>query len=261
MAKKTDVITSEVSQSKEGSYKTVKYGKRASRRNYSKVRTEVDLPDLIEIQTASYAKFVDEGLRELFKDISPITNESGTLEINFGEHRFEEPKCDIVEAKQRDINFSRALKVMVRLTNADKDGEQIEKELFMGDFPYMTPVGTFVVNGAERVIISQIVRSSGVYFSKELDKKLGVYRYSGQVIPTRGAWIEYETASKDIWFAKLDRSKKIPVSTFLRSIGLSADEDITNLLGESDYLNASFEKDTTNNSEDAAIEIYAKLRN
>ncbi|MFI3252198.1 MAG: DNA-directed RNA polymerase subunit beta [bacterium] len=241
-------------------YKVVRYGKKAFRRNYSKVRTEIELPDLIEIQTESYAKFVDEGLSELFRDISPIQNESGSLKLYFGEHKFEEAKCDIVEAKQRDINYSRALKVKVKLENEANDGEVIEKELFMGDFPYMTEVGTFVVNGAERVIISQIVRSSGVYYSKELDKKTGIYNYSGQVIPTRGAWVEYETASKGVWFAKLDRSKKIPVTTFLRAIGLSSNEEIIDLFGDSPFLQASFDKDTARDSKEAAIEVYAKLR-
>ncbi len=253
-------MKSETVVERKDTYKVVRYGKKAFRRNYSKVRTEVELPDLIEIQTESYAKFVDQGLKDLFRDISPIQNESGTLKLFFGEHKFEDPKCDIVESKQRDINYSRALKVKVKLENENKDGEVIERELFMGDFPYMTPVGTFVVNGAERVIISQIVRSSGVYYKNELDKKTGIYNYSGQVIPTRGAWVEFETASKGVWYAKLDRSKKIPVTTLLRSLGLSTNEEIISLFGDSTFLQASFEKDTSQCSDDAAIEVYAKLR-
>ena len=230
-------------------YKNVKYGKKAVRRNYSKIRTEVELPDLLEIQTASFKQFVNEGLAELFRDQSPITNENGDLSLYFGEHYFEQPKYDIVESKLRDINYSRPLKVKVllKINYEDEMGEEqeelIEKEIFMGDFPFMTPSGTFVINGAERVIISQIVRSSGVYYSKELDKKTGLSRFSGQVIPTRGAWIEFEAGSKDIWYAKLDRSKKIPVTTFIRSMGIAKDSEIRSLFGKSTFLEAALERE------------------
>ena len=230
-------------------YKIVNYGKKAVRRNYSKIRTEVELPDLLEIQTASFQKFVTEDLAELFRDVSPITNENGDLNLYFGEHYFDAPKYDIVQSKLRDINYSRALKVKVLLKinykneQGEAQEELIEKEIFMGDFPFMTPAGTFIINGAERVIISQIIRSSGVYYSQELDKKTGSTRFSGQVIPTRGAWIEFETGSKDIWYAKFDRSKKIPVSTFIRSMGIAKDRDIFKLFGESVYLKAAMERE------------------
>lgn len=242
------------------SYKNVNYGKKSVRRNYSKVRTDVALPNLIEIQTKSFDWFVTEGLKELFRDVSPIKSYDGNnLEIYFGDFCFEDPKFDVVDCKLRDINYSRPLKVKVRLNN-NVTGEQKEKELFMGDVPYMTPVGTFIINGAERVVISQIVRSAGVYYANEIDKKSGQVKYTGQVIPTRGAWIEYETGSRDVWYGKLDRSKKIPITTLLRAFGLSSNEQITALYGESPYMTATFEKDTSTNSEDAAVEVYAKLR-
>ena len=230
-------------------YKIVNYGKKAVRRNYSKIRTEVELPDLLEIQTASFQKFITEDLAELFKDVSPITNENGDLNLYFGEHYFEAPKYDIVQSKLRDINYSRALKVKVllKINYKNEQGEDqeelIEKEIFMGDFPFMTPAGTFIINGAERVIISQIIRSSGGYYSQELDKKTGLTRFSGQVIPTRGAWIEFETGSKDIWYAKFDRSKKIPVTTFIRSMGIAKNKDIYDLFGKSTFLEAAMERE------------------
>ncbi len=240
-------------------YKNVNYGKKSVRRNYSKIRTEVDLPGLIEIQTKSFDWFVEQGLKEVFEDASPITSFNQDLKLYFGDYHFEDSKFNIVDSKLRDINYSRPLKVNVRLENA-QTGEVLEQELFMGDIPYMTPVGTFIINGAERVIISQIVRSSGVYYAKEIDKKTGDIRFSGTVIPTRGAWIEYEAGSKDVWYGKLDRSKKIPLTTVLRAYGLSTNEQITNLFGENEHLTATFEKDITTNSEEAAIEVYSKLR-
>ncbi len=240
------------------SYKVVKYGKKAERRNFSRIKTDVELPGLIDIQTTSFEHFVDEGLRDLFKDVSPISDFTGNLKIYFGDHYFEKPKYSIAEAKLRDTNFARPLKVKVKLENKNT-GEVIEQPLFMGDIPYMTPVGTFVINGAERVVVSQIVRSSGVYFTRELDKKTGLYKLSGQVIPTRGAWIEYETGLKDIWYGKLDRSKKIPITVLLKAFGLPGNK-ILNLFGKYDILKNTLEKDTIESCEEAAIEVYAKLR-
>ena len=198
--------------------KIVNYGKKSTRRNYSRVRTSVDLPDLIEIQTKSFDWFVEQGLKEVFEDASPITSFNGDLKLSFLDYRFEDPKYNVVESKLRKINYSRPLKVKVMLEHT-QTGDLFEHEMFMGDIPYMTPVGTFVINGAERVVISQIIRSSGVYFDKEIDKKTGDIKFSGQVIPTRGAWIEYEAGSKDVWYGKLDRSKKIPLTTVLRAYG------------------------------------------
>ena len=243
-------------------YKIVKYGRKQVRRNYSKVKFNIELPDLIEIQTKSFEEFVQKGLREVFDEVSPIKNQNGTMELYFDDYHFEEPKMGITESKLHGINYSRALKVNVRIKRPDGSIYGPE-EIFMGDIQYMTPVGTFVVNGAERVIVSQIVRSAGAYFSKELDKKLGESKFTGQVMPTRGAWIEFETGSKDVWYAKLDRSKKIPMTTFLRTFGLSTNEEITQLFfdGEApDSLLATFEKDSTIDSGSAAVEVYSKLR-
>lgn len=241
------------------SYKNVNYGKKSVRRSYSKVRTDVDLPNLVEIQTKSFENFVNVGLKEVFEDMSPIESFNKSLKLYFGDYHFDDPKFDIVESKLRDANYARALKVNVSLENTET-GEIVDKELFMGDIPYMTPVGTFIINGAERVIISQIVRSSGVYYAKEIDKKTGDLRFSGTVIPTRGAWIEYEAGAKDVWYGKLDRSKKIPLTTLLRTYGLSTNEQITDLFGENEHFTATFEKDTTINKDQAAIEVYSKLR-
>lgn len=240
-------------------YKIVKYGKKSERRNYSKIRTDVEIPDLVEIQTKSFDQFVNVGLRELLDDISPIESFNGDLKIYFGDYHFEDPKYDIVQSKLRDVNYARPLKVKVRLEKT-QTGEQTEKELFMGDIPYMTPVGTFVINGAERVIISQIVRSSGAYYSKEVDKKTGAVKYAGQIIPTRGAWINYEMGSRDVWYGELDRSKKIPLTTILRAFGLDTNEKIINLFGEDEHFTATFEKDDSTNSEDAVRLVYSKLR-
>ena len=240
-------------------YKVVKYGKKAERRNFSKVRTEVELPDLIGIQKKSFEDFVEKGLGEVFESVSPITSFNGKLKIYFGDYHFEDPKYGIVECKLRRINYSRPLKTMVRLEN-EETGQMIEHELFMGEIPYMTPVGTFVINGAERVVISQIVRSSGVYYGKEIDPKSGETRYTGQVMPTRGAWIEFEAGPRDILYGKLDRKKKIPVTTMLRAFGLGTDEQIINLFGDSQKIRATIEKDETDNKDDAVKEIYKKLR-
>ena len=240
-------------------YKNVNYGKKSVRRNYSKIRSEIPLPGLIEIQTESFKQFVNEGLKEVFEDMSPITSFNQSLKLYFTDYHFDEPKYNVVESKLRRINYSRPLKVNVLLENTET-GEMKKDEIFMGDFPYMTPVGTFIINGAERVIISQIIRSSGVYFDKEIDKKTGDIKFGGTVIPTRGAWIEYEAGSRDVWYGKLDRSKKIPLTTVLRAYGLSTNESIIELFGDNEHLKATFEKDTTTNSEEAAIEVYSKLR-
>ena len=242
------------------SYKIKNFGKKSVRRDYSKIRTEIELPNLISIQTQSFDWFVTEGLREVFDYVSPIRSYDGkSLELYFGDFHFEDPKYDIVECKYRDTNYSKPLKCKVRLNN-NVTGEQIEQEIYFGDMPYMTPVGTFIINGAERVVISQIVRSAGVYFDHQIDKKSGLDKFSGQVIPTRGGWIEYEMGSKDIWYGKLDRSKKIPVTALLRAFGLGSDESITKLFGTSENLKATFEKDDTHDSDEASVEVYSKLR-
>ncbi len=242
------------------SFKNVVYGKNRVRRNYSRVQTNVELPNLIEIQTKSFDWFINVGIKELFKELSPIKDHSEKLELYFGDYEFDEPKYDIPEAKRNDANYSRALKVDVQLKNTETGEIKEQQKIFLGEYPMMTPWGTFIINGAERVIVTQIIRSAGVFFSSEVDKKSGKILYSGQVIPTRGAWIEYEMGSKDIWYAKVDRSKKIPLTTFLRAIGINSNKDIMALFGKSQFLTNTFEKDETFGSDDALEQLYDKLR-
>ena len=246
------------------SFKNVVYGKNRVRRNYSRVKTNVELPNLIEIQTKSFDWFINTGIKDLFREISPIKDYSEKYELYFDDYEFDEPKMDIPTAKRKDANYCRALKASVKLVNnetgeilAKKDGED---KIFLGDFPVMTPWGTFIINGAERVVVTQIIRSAGVFFSKEVDKKSGRALYAGQVIPTRGVWIEYEMGSRDIWYAKLDRSKKIPLTTFLRAVGLNSNKEITKLFGTSQFMKNTFEKDDTFGSDDALEELYDKLK-
>ena len=241
------------------SYRLVNYGKKSVRRNYSKIRTDVDLPGLVEIQTKSFDWFVEDGLREVFEDVSPITSFNQNLRLYFQDYHFEEPKYNVVESKLRRINYSRPLKVNVLLENAET-GTTVKHELFMGDIPYMTPVGTFVINGAERVVISQIIRSAGVYYKKEIDKKTGDTKFSGTVMPTRGVWLEYEEGSKQIWYGKIDRNKKVLLSTILKAYGFPTNESIVEVFGDSEHLRATLEKETNTNTEDAVVDLYSKLR-
>ncbi|MBU0996836.1 MAG: DNA-directed RNA polymerase subunit beta [Firmicutes bacterium] len=251
-------------------YKTVTYGKKRTRRNYSRVKSNVELPNLIEVQTSSFEWFVENGLKELFVDISPITNFTENLELYFKDYELENPKYTVEECKEKDLTYSCPLKVQVQLRNKDQidpeTGEVIatdsikEQRIFMGDIPMMTPVGTFIINGSERVIVSQIVRSSGVFYSEEVDKKTLQRKYLGQVIPTRGAWLEYEMGSKDILYAKIDRSKKIYLTTMIKALGLSTEDQIFSLFGDNELLKNTFEKDLTLSSEDAMKEVYSKIR-
>jgi len=241
------------------SWKNVVYGKNRVRRNYSRVQTNVELPDLIEVQTKSFDWFVNEGIKELFEEISPIKDHGEKLELYFGNYEFDEPKYSITEAKRNVTTYSRPLKADVKLVSKET-GEIKEQKIFLGEFPMMTPWGTFVINGAERVIVTQIIRSAGAFYSKEVDKKTGQVQFYGQVIPTRGAWIEFEMGSKDIWYAKLDRSKKIPLTTFLRAMGLNSNKDIVELYGNSRFMMNTFEKDETFGSDDALEQLYDKLR-
>jgi DNA-directed RNA polymerase subunit beta len=240
-------------------YRTVKYGKKAERRNYSKMRYDVDLPNLIEIQTLSFDEFIKTGINELLKDISPIEGHNGDLKLYFEDSFLSEPKYSVSESKIRDLNYSRQLSARVKLENA-VTGEVRESTVLMTDLPMMTPSGTFVINGAERVVVSQIVRSSGVYYTSEFDKKVNQIKYSAQIIPTRGAWIEFEQGSKDILYAKLDRSKKVPMTTFIRALGFSTKKEIEETFGRNPLFNATFEKDEAKTPNDAVIELYSKLR-
>jgi len=251
-------------------YKAVNYGKKRIRRNYSRVKSNVELPNLIEVQTSSFDWFVQTGLKELFEDISPITNFTENLELYFKDYELEEPKYNVEQCKEKDLTYSRPLKVKVQLRNKDivdqETGEVVasdsikEQKIFMGDIPMMTPIGTFIINGSERVIVSQIVRSSGVFYSEEVDKKTLQRKYLGQVIPTRGAWLEYEMGSKDILYAKIDRSKKIYLTTMIKALGLSTEGQIFNLFGDNALLKNTYDKDLTQSSGDAMKEVYAKIR-
>ncbi len=240
-------------------YSIVKYGRKRERRNYSRVKSNVELPNLIEVQTNSFDWFVREGLEELLRDISPIENHTGDLELNFEGIEFGESKYSIAECKEKELTYAKPLRVGVKLVN-NNTGEIVEQKIFMGDFPYMTPRASFIINGSERVIVSQIVRSAGVFFSEEIDRKTLQSKYLGQIIPNRGAWLEYETGSKDNLFVKLDRSKKIPMTTLLKALGFTGLDQISAIFGENEYMSNTMEKDTTKTSHDAVLEVYSKLR-
>jgi len=236
----------------------VQYGRHRQRRSYARISEVLELPNLIEIQTNSYEWFLREGLREMFHDISPISDFTGNLVLEFIDYSLGEPKYSIDESKERDVTYSAPLRVKVRLQNKET-GELKEQEVFMGDFPLMTESGTFIINGAERVIVSQLVRSPSVYYNNKLDKN-GKRGFSATVIPNRGAWLELETDAKDIVYVRIDRTRKIPVTVLLRALGFGTDQEIIDLLGDDEYLRNSLEKDNTETTEKALIEIYERLR-
>ncbi len=239
----------------------VKIGNR-TRMSYSKIEEVLELPDLIEVQKRSYEWFIKEGLKEVFEDISPIEDYTGNLILEFVDHKLDgEPKFDQLECKERDATYAVPLRVSVRLINKEEGNVKgvIEQEAFMGDFPLMTERGTFIINGAERVIVSQLVRSPGVYYVMERDK-LGKELYSCTVIPNRGAWLEYETDSNDIISVRVDRTRKLPATVLLRAMGLQTNSRMIEVMGESEQLLKTLDKDTTTNSEEALIEIYKRLR-
>lgn len=236
----------------------VKYGNR-ERMSFSRIEEVLEVPNLLEVQTSSFKWLLDEGLREVFDDVSPIEDYAGNLILEFVDYKIsDEIKYSIDEAKARDTNYAAPLKVIVRLINV-KTGEVKEQEVFMGDLPLMTPTGTFVINGAERVVVSQLVRSPGAYYKVETDKT-GKKLYSSTLIPNRGAWLEYETDSQGVINVRIDRTRKIPITVLLRAIGVQSNSEITEFLGESEALSKTFEKDLTSNKEEALIEIYKKLR-
>ncbi len=240
--------------------KEVQLGKN-TRMTFSKINEVIDMPNLIEIQKDSYNWFVNEGLMEVFKDMSAITDYSGNLVLSFIDYRLDEqPKYDVTECKARDTTYAAPLRVTARLLN-NETGEIKESEVFMGDFPLMTESGTFVINGAERAIVSQLVRSPGVYFDdKKIDEKTGKVLFASTIIPNRGAWLEYETSPNDVLFVRIDKNRKLPITTFIRSLGINTNEQIRELLGDDERLTATFEVDETNNAEDGLVEVYKKLR-
>ena len=236
----------------------VKLGKN-TRMSYGKINEVLEMPNLIEIQVNSYNWFLEEGLKEVFHDVSPITDYAGNLILEFVDYHLDDnPKYDIEECKERDATYAAPLRVKVRLINKES-GEIKEQEIFMGDFPIMTPSGTFIINGAERVIVSQLVRAPSVYYSEEYDK-VGKKLFSSQVIPNRGAWLEYETDSNDVFYVRIDRNRKMPVTVLIRALGFGTDAQITELFGEDERLMVTMEKDTTKSTDDGLLEIYRKLR-
>ncbi|OCS87985.1 DNA-directed RNA polymerase subunit beta [Caryophanon tenue] len=236
----------------------VQYGKHRERRSYARIKEVAQLPNLIEIQTASYDWFLKEGLLEMFQDISPIEDFTGKLSLEFIDYKLGEPKYDVDECKERDATYAAPLRVTVRLTNKET-GELQPKEVFMGDFPLMTDTGTFIINGAERVIVSQLVRSPSVYFNDKTDKN-GKKGFSATVIPNRGAWLEYETDAKDVVYVRIDRTRKLPVTVLLRALGFSSDQEIIDIVGDNEFLRNTLEKDNSDDTNKALLEIYERLR-
>jgi len=236
----------------------VQYGRHRQRRSYARISEVLELPNLIEIQTSSYQWFLDEGLREMFQDISPIEDFTGNLSLEFIDYSLGDPKYSVEESKERDVTYSAPLRVKVRLVNKET-GEVKDQDVFMGDFPLMTETGTFVINGAERVIVSQLVRSPSVYFSGKLDKN-GKKGFTATVIPNRGAWLEYETDAKDVVYVRIDRTRKLPVTVLLRALGFGSDQEIIDLIGDNEYIRNTLEKDNTEGTDKALLEIYERLR-
>ncbi|MBQ8301641.1 MAG: DNA-directed RNA polymerase subunit beta [Clostridia bacterium] len=229
------------------------------RLSYSKIKEVLDMPNLIEVQKNSYKWFLEEGLKEIFHDVSPITDHAGKLVLEFYDYRLDyNSKYTVEECKERDAKYAAPLKVSVRLINTET-GEIKEQEIFMGDFPLMTEQGTFIINGAERVIVSQLVRSPGIYYEFERDKT-GKPLYKSTVIPYRGAWLEYETDSNDVFSVRIDRTRKLPVTVLLRAMGLGSNAEILDMFGEDIRLLATFDKDTTQSREEGLLEIYKRLR-
>ncbi len=236
----------------------VKLG-RNTRMSYSKIDEVLDMPNLIEVQKSSYKWFLDEGLREVFRDVSPITDYTGNLILEFTDYSLDDnPKYSVEECKERDATYSAPLKSKVRLINKET-GEVKEQEIFMGDFPLMTDNGTFIINGAERVIVSQLVRSPGIYYSMKFDRT-GKKLFSSTVIPNRGAWLEYETDSNDVLSVRIDRTRKLPITVLLRALGYGTDAQIIELLGDDERITATIQKDNSKTSEEGLLEIYKRLR-
>ena len=239
--------------------KPTKLGKN-ERMTFSKINEVIDMPNLIEIQKDSYKWFVEEGLKEVFRDMSAITDYAGNLELTFVDYRLDEkPKYDVTECKVRDATYAAPLRVTARLTNKET-GEIKESEVSMGDFPIMTESGTFVINGAERAIVSQLVRSPGAYYAEKIEEKTGKRLYSSTIIPNRGAWLEYETAINDVLYVRIDKNRKLPITTFIRSLGVGTNEQIRELFGDDARLEATLANDDTKNVDEALVEVYKKLR-
>ena len=238
--------------------KPVQLGK-TTRMSFARIDEVLEMPNLIEVQKNSYKWFLEEGLKEVFRDVSGITDYTGNLVLDFVDYKLDStPNYTVEECKERDATYAAALRVTARLLNKES-GEIKESEVFMGDFPLMTDSGTFVMNGAERVIVSQLVRSPGVYYKMEYDKT-GKELFSSTVIPNRGAWLEYENDANDVFYVRIDKNRKIPVTVFIRALGLSTDEEIRDYFGDDDRIKATIEKDPCKNTEEGLLEVYRKLR-
>ena len=229
------------------------------RLSYAKIKEALDMPNLIEVQKDSYKWFIEEGLKEVFQDISPIKDHAEKLSLEFYDYKIEDKvKYSVEECKERDVKYAAPLRVNVRLIN-NETGEIKEQEIFMGEFPIMTEQGTFIINGAERVIVSQLVRSPGIYYEFERDKN-GKPLYRSTVIPYRGAWLEYETDSNDVFSVRLDRTRKLPMTVLLRAMGLESNGQILEMFGDDEKVKATLEKDPSTSRDEALLEIYKKLR-
>ncbi len=239
-------------------FKTKKFGDHAERRTFSKINNTLELTDLLSIQKDSYQWFLDEGIKETFDDLFPVESFTGNISLEFGDYYFDEPRYSIKESKERMVNYAAPLKVQARVF-IHETGEVKEQEIFLGDIPMMTDAGTFIINGAERVVVSQLVRSPSIYYKREIDKS-GRHIITSEVIPNKGTWLEYELDARDVLYVRIDRTRKVPVTTFLRALGLSSDEDIKAVFGENQYVINTIEKDNTKNTDEALIEIYEKLR-
>ena len=240
-------------------YTVKKMGDYRERRNYGKTKNAIELNNLLEIQKKSYDWFMTEGINEVFEDIFPVESFTGNLTLEFGEYSFEEPRYSIKGCKDRYATYAAPLKVQARLFNHET-GEVKEQEIYLGDMPIMTESGTFVINGAERVIVSQLVRSPSAYYGRDIDKKNGKSIITSQIIPTRGTWLEYETDARDVIYVRIDRTRKVPITTLLRALGLSSDADIIDLFGEDEYIIRTIEKDANKNTDESLIDIHSKLR-
>ena len=239
-------------------YKLKQSGDYRKRRNFSMIKNALELDDLLQIQKESYQWFITDGVKEVLEDFSPVESFSGSFSLHFGDYLFDTPRYSIKECKDRKITYAAPLKVQTRLFN-NETGEVKEQEIFLGDMPLMTDSGSFIINGAERVVVSQLVRSPSVYFSKEIDKN-GKPVFASKIIPTRGTWLEYETDAKDVLYVRIDRTRKVPLTTLIRAFGLSSDKEILDFFDDNIYLKNTIERDSTKSTDEALIEIYEKLR-
>ena len=240
-------------------YKVQKFGDHRERRSFAKTTNALALTDLLEIQKKPYQEFLEKGIQEVFEDISPIESFTGKVSLTFDSYSFDEPRYGVKESKERMVTYSAPLKVQARVF-IHETGEVKEQEIFLGDMPMMTDAGTFVINGVERVIVSQLVRSPSIYFKREIDKN-GRPVVSGEIIPNRGTWLEFELDARDVVYVRIDRTRKVTITTLLRALGLSSDEQILELFGnDNQFIKNTLEKDSTKNTDEALIEIYEKLR-